>query len=277
MNSHISLDGPQPLMSNIIEVSGMHLNTKLTSLPKQLQDFLDNSKQGVIYFCLGSNIEANMIVPEKRDAIINVLSRRKENIVIKWNHPESIAKVEPRKFYTDTWLPQPDILNHPNVKVFVTHGGLGGIMESIYFSVPTVGVPIFADQHQNVKRLEDLGIGVQLTYVNLTDSSLTWALNEVVDNPKYATNVRELSSKFRDRPQEPLETAKFWVEYVIRHNGARFLRSPALKLNFLQYENLDVYSFILFVLVTIVYGVWAVLKWIGRKICGAPVKKLKLS
>lgn len=279
MNSHISLDGPQPLMTNIIEVSGMHLNTKTNSLPKDLQDFMDKAKNGVVYFCLGSNIEASMIHPDKRAAIVKVLSQLKENVVIKWNHPESLQNTPKGKFYAGEWLPQSDILNHSGVKVFVTHGGLGGTMEAIYHGVPTVGIPIFADQHQNVQYQADIGIGVRLDYVNLTETSLSWAITEILANAKYSTTVKELSVKFRDRPQEPLETAKFWVEYVIRHKGARFLRSPALKLNCIQYCNLDVYAFIAGIVFAVFYAIYRTLKWIGCKIFGRKnaSKKLKRS
>lgn len=269
MNSHISLDGPQPLMTNIIEVSGMHLNTKTSTLPQDLETFISQSKHGVIYFCLGSNIEAAMIHPDKRAAIVDVLSKRKENIVIKWNHPESLAGAPKGKFYAGTWLPQPDILNHPNLKAFITHGGIGGIMEGIHAGVPMVGVPVFFDQHQNVQHMESIGIGVKLAYVNMTGDSLSWAINEVLGNPKYAKVVKELSVRFRDRPLPPLETAKFWVEYVIRHKGAQFLRSPAIKLNSIQYHNLDVYGFLLAILYLVVFVIKRSVKWIYYKVFGS--------
>ena len=44
---------------------------------------------------------------------------------------------------TMTWLPQNDVLAHPNVKVFVTHGGYNSIIESIYHSKPMVVFPIY--------------------------------------------------------------------------------------------------------------------------------------
>lgn len=34
-----------------------------------------------------------------------------------------------------------------------------------------------------------------------------------------------LSEQYRDRPMAPLDTAVYWTEYVIRHKGARHLRS----------------------------------------------------
>lgn len=55
----------------------------------------------------------------------------------------------------------------------------------------------------------------------------------------------ELSALFRDQPETALERAVFWTEYVIRHKGAKQLRTAARKLNSFQYHNLDVVLFIM--------------------------------
>lgn len=93
----------------------------------------------------------------------------------------------------------------------------------------------------NMARAELLGWGVQVTYPNLTESSLSWALNEVLSNSKYSENVREISRRLKDQPQTPLERAIFWVEYVDRHKGADFMQTSAQYLNFIEYHNLDIY------------------------------------
>ena len=38
----------------------------------------------------------------------------------------------PKNVLTSSWVPQQDVLGHPNLKVFVTHGGLGSVMEAIH-------------------------------------------------------------------------------------------------------------------------------------------------
>ena len=56
--------------------------------------------------------------------------------------------------------PQLDILAHADV--FITHAGMGGTVESLWFGVPTVGVPQAVDQFTNAAQLEAIGAGVQL-------------------------------------------------------------------------------------------------------------------
>ena len=54
-----------------------------------------------------------------------------------------------------------------------------------------------------------------------------------------------MSSHLLDQQQTPKERAVFWVEYVMRHNGAAHLRSAARELNFFQYYCLDVVAILL--------------------------------
>lgn len=70
-------------------------------------------------------------------------------------------------------------------------------------------------------------------------------LDEIITNPKYSQVAKHLSNLYKDRPEHPLDTAAFWIEYVIRHNGAEHMKSPAIHLNIFQYYMLDVVAFLL--------------------------------
>jgi glucuronosyltransferase len=61
---------------------------------------------------------------------------------------------------------------------------------------------------------------------------------------RYKSTVKKLADLFRDRPQNALETAVFWTEYVIRHRGAKHLHYPGAELNFFQKNSLDVVAFL---------------------------------
>lgn len=43
-----------------------------------------------------------------------------------------------------------------------------------------------------------------------------------------------------DQPLKGVEKVIWWIEYVIRHKGAEFLKSPAAEMSFVQYFLLDV-------------------------------------
>lgn len=57
---------------------------------------------------------------------------------------------------------------------------------------------------------------------------------------RYRKNVRHQSKLFRDRPMSPMDTAVYWVEYVLRYKGAPHLKSSATKLYWFEYLLLDV-------------------------------------
>jgi UDP:flavonoid glycosyltransferase YjiC (YdhE family) len=74
---------------------------------------------------------------------------------------------------------------HPNVRLFITHGGLLSTQETLNRGVPVVGIPIMADQKLNLFHIYSAGCGIQLDFANVTTQSLEWALKEVLENPRY--------------------------------------------------------------------------------------------
>lgn len=74
---------------------------------------------------------------------------------------------------------------HPNVKAFVTQGGLQSIEEAITSSVPMVGLPFLGDQPKNVNKLDKWGIGISLNPAKMTSTELHNAIMNVSTNPRY--------------------------------------------------------------------------------------------
>lgn len=75
------------------------------------------------------------------------------------------------------------LIDHPNTKLFITHGGLHSVEESTYNAVPMVGVPFFADQFTNIKLVEQKGYGKLIEYLDITENTLHAAINELLTNP----------------------------------------------------------------------------------------------
>uniref|UniRef100_A0A8W7Q0F8 UDP-glucuronosyltransferase n=1 Tax=Anopheles coluzzii TaxID=1518534 RepID=A0A8W7Q0F8_ANOCL len=115
---------------------------------------------------------------QKRNDVIKVLSSLKQNIIWKWD--DDTLVVDKKKFLIGKWFPQDDILAHPNVKLFITHGGLLSCTESIYHGVPIVGIPIFGDQLLNMARAEQSGWGIGVTYTELNEQTFSKAITTVL-------------------------------------------------------------------------------------------------
>uniref|UniRef100_T1PIB5 UDP-glucoronosyl and UDP-glucosyl transferase n=1 Tax=Musca domestica TaxID=7370 RepID=T1PIB5_MUSDO len=245
VNGHFS-EGPiRPNVPALVEVGGIQVKDKPDPLPKDIADFLDGAKEhGAILFSLGSNLKGSSIKPETATYIFNVLSKLKQKVIWKWEDLENTPGKSANILYKK-WMPQDDILAHPNIRLFITHAGKGGVAEAQYHGVPMMALPVFADQHGNADKIVKSGYGKQLELLTLTEDKLRENVLELLNNPMYRKNVQEFSKLYRDRPLSARENAAFWLEYVIRHHGAAHMQSPLVHMNFIESNNLDVYAVLL--------------------------------
>ncbi len=183
LNSHFSLSSPRPYVPNMIEVGGLQISRIQKKLPADLQQILDASAEhGVIYFSLGSNIKPINIPIEKQTEILNVFRQLKQTVLWKWDDP--LVHGKPDNVIVNSWFPQDDLLAHPNVKLFITHGGLLSITETIYHAVPIIGIPIFADQPLNMAKAESSGYAKTILMKDLNEKSLSTTISEMLTNDK---------------------------------------------------------------------------------------------
>jgi glucuronosyltransferase len=76
------------------------------------------------------------------------------------------------------------VLAHPNVKLFITHGGLLSKQEAITRGVPLLGIPVYGDQRLNMRKAEISGYGILLEHRNVTTDSVLWAIRTALQ-PRY--------------------------------------------------------------------------------------------
>ncbi|CAK1580193.1 unnamed protein product [Parnassius mnemosyne] len=251
INSHFSFDTPAAYLPNIVEIGGLHLTRSDGELPQDLKTFLDHSKDGVVYMNFGSNVRSSELPIDKKNAFLSVFRRINQTVLWKWedDHLEN----KPPNLEIRKWMPQKEILAHPNIKVFISHGGLIGTQEAIFNAVPIIGIPIYADQYNNLLQVEEKGFGKILRYNHINEKGLENVLLEVLNNDTYKQKALEISKKFKDRPLTPLDTAMFWLEYTIRNNNSESMKNPAADLNWFAYLMIDVYAFIVFVFLTFIF------------------------
>ncbi|HET8658911.1 MAG TPA: macrolide family glycosyltransferase [Micromonosporaceae bacterium] len=89
-----------------------------------------------------------------------------------------------------TAVPQLAVLEH--ARVFVSHAGMGGVMEALRVGVPQVVVPFTPEQEKNAVRVAQLGIGVRLTAAGLTPQALREAVDRVTTDDRMAGRISEL-------------------------------------------------------------------------------------
>ncbi len=127
------------------------------------------------------------------------------------------------------------------------------------------------------------------------------AIEEIVSNPKYAERASAFGAILKDQMIHPLDKAIYHVEYLMRHQGAPFLRyqliidqpdvtggvsfsptrlncrSPAKDLYWFQYALLDVVLFLLTSLAAVLFILYKLLKCVCLRTCRRDLTKMKQS
>lgn len=70
---------------------------------------------------------------------------------------------------------------------------------------------------------------------------------------RYRENIKAVSSRAKDSILPPLEQAVWWVEYVLRHKGARHIRPATLDLHWTQYLFIDVALFFISIISVLLF------------------------
>nr|ADC91921.1 UDP glucuronosyltransferase 1 family polypeptide a3 isoform 1 [Danio rerio] len=244
-----SFEYPKPQMPNMVQIGGINC-AKRAPLTKELEEFVNGSgEHGFVVFTLGSMVSQ---LPEAKAREFFEAFRQIPQRVL-WRYTGPVPENAPKNVKLMKWLPQNDLLGHPKVRAFVTHGGSHGIYEGICNGVPMVMLPLFGDQGDNAQRLVSRGVAESLTIYDVTSEKLLVALKKVINDKSYKEKMMKLSAIHRDRPIEPLDLAVFWTEFVMRHKGAEHLRPAAHDLNWIQYHSLDVIGFLLLILLTVIF------------------------
>ncbi|XP_075229433.1 UDP-glucosyltransferase 2-like isoform X2 [Lycorma delicatula] len=259
LSGDLSQSYPMPVQPNTINVGTLHIKPN-KPLPKDLQNFMDNAKDGVIYFSLGSNKKISTLSEETRNAFVKAFEQfPKVKVLMKWESDIEFPN-KPANVYLKKWLPQKDILAHKNIKLFITHGGHQSRQEAVHYGVPLISIPFFYDQEWNAKKSFEEEAGLIINFFEVTYDKVYHALKELLNNDKYKRNMERLSAISKDKAMANVETAIWWVEYVIRHKGAPHLRPAVQDLYWFQYTLLDIIAFISMLLFLFVYFIYFIVK-----------------
>lgn len=249
IRTYWDLEFPHPVLPNFDFVGGLHCRPA-KSLPKEIEDFVQSSgEHGVVVFSLGSMV--GNLTEERANVIAAGLAQIPQKVLWRFEGKKPETLGSNTRLYK--WIPQNDLLGHPKTRAFITHGGTNGIYEAIYHGIPVVGIPLFGDQKDNIVHLKTKGAAVRLDFLTMSSTDLFTALKTITNDPSYKENAMRLSRIHHDQPVKPLDRAVFWIEFVMRHKGAKHLRVAAHDLSWVQYHSLDVIGFLLACVVTVMF------------------------
>ncbi|KAM4545894.1 UDP-glucuronosyltransferase 1-2-like [Odontesthes bonariensis] len=265
--SDFVFDFPRPTMPNVVYIGGFQCKPA-QPLPADLEDFVQSAgEHGVIIMTLGTLV--NGLPKEVAEEIASVFAKMPQKVI--WRHKGERPSTLGNNTLIVDWMPQKDLLGHPQVKVFVAHGGTNGVQEAIYHGVPVLGIPLFFDQYDNLLRLQERGAAKIIQLADVNGRTFEEGIKEVLHKDSYRQNIQRMSRLHRDQPVAPMDQAVFWVEYVMRHKGAPHLRTESYKMPWYSYYCLDV----LILLLTLVIAPFLLIFAIFRYLCCTRTRKTK--
>ncbi|XP_065217994.1 UDP-glucosyltransferase 2-like [Planococcus citri] len=263
-NTHFSVF-PRTHVPNVVEIAGVHIEPPKTMCPRVGQ-FIDDSENGVIFISTPTQQPYRQMLEKKTQTFEISFLRVLQSVL--WKRSTALAIPNYNLFWNER-LPQREILNHTNVIVFISCASLNNIYEAVHSATPFIGIVCEPSQSEYMDRLEELGVGIKLSYANLNEVTLVNAINLIWQQKSYGEKMQKLSAAFNDRTMTPLNTAVYWAEYAIKH-GASHLKSESSKIPLYTYLLLDIgpISMVLLAIYTY-YGMKLYIKaflWLKRKL-----------
>uniref|UniRef100_A0A6A7G7A9 UDP-glucuronosyltransferase 2B16-like n=1 Tax=Hirondellea gigas TaxID=1518452 RepID=A0A6A7G7A9_9CRUS len=217
VDGHFALNGATPLMPKQIEI-GTIVAKPAGDVPLFVEEFLRAAKgDGIVYVSFGTHTNSSEIPKSFKLSLLTALAQLPYKVL--WQYDgmdlDKYDNILLRKI-----MPQQDILGHPDTRAFISHCSLPAIHEAAYHGVPVLGIPVALDQHRNAARLVEKGLGTVIDWRYATNDSIVNAVVSLLRDQTYSENMKQVSRLIKDQKESPADRAAWWIEHVIRQNGA---------------------------------------------------------
>ena len=223
--------------------------------PDVLQTWLDSKHpKTVIYISMGTTVS---LTPTMGKAILNgILSTEYDAVwsLRKNNHDilEGLT-INTSRFFISEWVPQRMLLENDRIAMFIGHGGMGGVTESLRNSLPVIVIPFNSDQWDTAARINAQGLGIVIDRNYLTASDITVAI-EALMSAKYIRMAKKMSKifNFAGGTKKAADLVEYYVEVGYEHLVPAYWTGH--QWNWIEFYNIetDVYALTLLVLLTFV-------------------------
>jgi UDP:flavonoid glycosyltransferase YjiC (YdhE family) len=131
---------------------------------------------------------------EMLHAALDTLGHSNTQLVMTTGGPEPTASLPPNCF-VDRFALSSRIVERSDM--VVCHGDSDTVYQALAAGVPVLGIPTTLEQEVNVRRAEELGVGLTLPVRRLTAARLAEAANELLTRPSYRTRAAELARSIK--------------------------------------------------------------------------------
>ena len=259
INDHPALSFPHLDPPNILNIGCFHC-TPAKELPADLTSFIQSSEMPVVYVSFGSYCRSD-IVPWFKD-FLSLLETLDIKVVLKVLEGDKLKLNDlSDKFLVKSWVAQKDLLGSGKVKIFISHCGNNGRLESVYYKVPILCVPLFGDQYMNALLSERRNFGRTVLKEKMfgKEGGLVEALTEMLDNSTFYQNKVDVASDIiQSEPAGGKEKILYFFRLLTKNGNLDFLKNDVIgDQGMIEMHNLDIVCgvivLVLLVILTVLY------------------------
>ncbi|CAG8837675.1 32129_t:CDS:1, partial [Racocetra persica] len=112
------------------------------------------------------------------------------------------------------YAPQFELLNHTNVKVFLSHAGKGSSNEALYTATPVLSLPIAFDQVGNAEALEASGVALTLSKHDLQVEDIILKIEKLLNDDSFKLNAKRMQVLAKINSKRKYRAADM-IEYLL--------------------------------------------------------------
>lgn len=159
---------------------------------RPIENIFEKKSDKLIYISMGTVINDSTEFYKK---CIEALANKKYQVIMSVGNLINIEDLGavPYNITISRFVDQIAVLSQADV--FLTHCGMNSVNESLYYKVPLVMYPQTSEQDGVATRVEQLGAGIRLKYVNA--KSITETIENVLHTKSYYEQAAKISEGFQ--------------------------------------------------------------------------------
>ena len=214
LNLVYTLRDYQPYAEEFPDEQYKFLGASVYDRREQIFDFVKQDKP-LIYISLGTVVKGAKSFFQN---CVEAFRDEQVEVIISTGKQCSLQKLKdiPNNIHVYQSVPQIKVLKQADI--FVTHGGMNSISESLVQGVPMVVIPFMSDQPVNARRIEELGLGKKLEHTLLNKDELKNVVLSILADNRIKMNVLKMQKLINEAPGN-CGGAKMIVEYYQKNIG----------------------------------------------------------
>jgi len=151
----------------------------------------------VVYISLGTVLKGAVSFFQN---CVDAFSQEDVDVIISVGQKFDVRKLKnvPSNVHIYSSVPQLQVLQMADV--FVTHGGMNSVSESLVYGVPMVVIPFVSDQPVNARCIEKLGVGKRMEYTQVNRATLREMVLSVLSDDDIKNNLQKVKNLIDNAP-----------------------------------------------------------------------------